>query len=257
MSVELLFQQLQQAGVIFQSQDEKITLKLPKEMDSQLKRQLAENKDALKAFLHQLYARSHKRPTLKKTPGCSAPLSFAQQRLWMLNELHGGSAHYNMPQIYRVEGQLEPALVEQALAQIVQRHQVLRTVYQSQQGKAVQVVRDDVVFSLSCVDLSAQTPDAAQQALDALLQEDAQTPFDLSQDLMIRATWVSMSHTAPGQVVGYLLLNMHHIASDGWSMAILSRSSLRFMPAWCRAMRVRCLRWLCNTKIMRTGSVSG
>ncbi|TMP30779.1 non-ribosomal peptide synthetase [Pseudoalteromonas rubra] len=222
MSVELLFQQLQQAGVIFQSQDEKITLKLPKEMDSQLKRQLAENKDALKAFLHQLYARSHKRPTLKKMPVCSAPLSFAQQRLWMLNELHGGSAHYNMPQIYRVEGQLEPALVEQALAQIVQRHQVLRTVYQSQQGKAVQVVRDDVVFSLTCVDLSAQAPDAAQQALDALLQEDAQTPFDLSQDLMIRATWVSMSHTAPGQV-GYLLLNMHHIASDGWSMAILSQ----------------------------------
>ncbi|WP_194868770.1 non-ribosomal peptide synthetase [Pseudoalteromonas sp. PPB1] len=224
MSVELLFQQLQQAGVIFQSQDEKITLKLPKEMDSQLKRQLAENKDALKAFLHQLYARSHKRPVLTKTAGNSAPLSFAQQRLWMLNELHGGSAHYNMPQIYQVEGQLEPVLVEQALARIVERHEVLRTVYQSQQGQATQVVRDDVAFTLTCVDLSEHDEQAAQQALDSLIQDDARTPFDLSQDLMIRATWVDLGLSADQtQAQGYLLLNMHHIASDGWSMAVLSQ----------------------------------
>ncbi|RZM81333.1 non-ribosomal peptide synthetase [Pseudoalteromonas rubra] len=224
MSVESLFQQLQQAGVIFQSQDEKITLKLPKQMDSQLKRQLAENKDALKAFLHQLYARSNKRPVLVKTTANRAPLSFAQQRLWMLNELHGGSAHYNMPQIYRVAGQLEPVLVEQALAQIVARHEVLRTVYQSHQGQATQVVRDEVTFTLTCVDLSAHNEQAAKQALDRLIESDARTPFDLSQDLMIRATWVDLGLSADlTQAQGYLLLNMHHIASDGWSMAVLSQ----------------------------------
>ncbi|AXT32871.1 non-ribosomal peptide synthetase [Pseudoalteromonas tunicata] len=224
MSVESLFQQLQQAGVIFKAENDKITLKLPKELDGDLKKSLASNKDALRNFLQQLYQRGNKKPRLCRAADGQDSLSFAQQRLWLIDQLQGSSAEYNMPQTYQVRGELDLKLVEQAFTEIIKRHEILRTIYLQSGTQVIQKVQQDVNFSLSRYDLTAVSEHQQAQALDSLMQKDAQTPFDLSNDLMLRVTYVALNKRTTGSPQrGYLLFNMHHIASDGWSMSILSQ----------------------------------
>ncbi|WP_405621713.1 amino acid adenylation domain-containing protein, partial [Pseudoalteromonas sp. Ld19] len=224
MSVELLFQQLQQAGVIFKSENDKITLKLPKQLDNQLKQSLASNKDALKTFLKQLYGHSNKKPKLCKAKSEHVELSFAQQRLWVIDQLQGSSAEYNMPQAYQTYGELDLDLVEQVFTKIISRHEILRTVYLHRNGEAIQKVQKKTDFCLSRHDLSGLNSEEKHQKLEQLIAEDAQTPFDLSTDLMLRVAYVNLGVLEDeSSQHGFLLFNMHHIASDGWSMAVLSK----------------------------------
>ena len=155
-------------------------------------------------------------PSVARGPRTRLPLSFAQQRLWFLDRLGGGSAHYNMPSAVRVRGRFDPALAERALGHVVARHEVLRTVFAADGGDTWQVVRRDAAFALARTDLSALAPAAREAALRALIDSDAATPFNLARDLMLRARYV---HCAEGD--GVLLLNVHHIASDGWSAGLL------------------------------------
>ena len=144
-------------------------------------------------------------------------LSSGQQRLWFLDQLDGGSAHYNMPTFLRVSGDFDPVLAEQALAKIIHHHQVLRTRFkQLPSGKAVQTVQYDYQFTLACFDISTLSPQAQDTYLKQHYQQQIGTAFDLSQDLMLRAEFIRLTDHS-----GVLLLNMHHIAADGWSLTIL------------------------------------
>jgi amino acid adenylation domain-containing protein len=144
------------------------------------------------------------------------PLSFAQQRLWVLDQLGGGSAHYNMPMALEVSGRFDASLAEQAFTRIIARHEPLRTVFTSVDEQPLQVVREAFAFRMRQVDLRAVPPEQQDAMVWEAAHADAVASFDLKSDLMLRASFLLV-----GESRGVLLFNMHHIASDGWSMALL------------------------------------
>ncbi|WP_406383459.1 amino acid adenylation domain-containing protein [Streptomyces sp. NBC_01618] len=142
----------------------------------------------------------------------TVPLSFAQRRLWFLNRMEGASATYNIPLAIRLHGTVDKAALNTALADLSERHESLRTVFPATDGEPRQEVlpleRRRSVFTFAEV-----TEDALEQRLTA----EAARGFDLTGELPLRATLFS---TGPEEHV--LLLVMHHIATDGWSMAPLA-----------------------------------
>ncbi|NQZ11662.1 MAG: amino acid adenylation domain-containing protein, partial [Algicola sp.] len=144
------------------------------------------------------------------------PSSFAQQRLWFIDQMDGGSSQYNMPSALCFEGLFDEKVVEQAFTRIIERHEPLRTVFVNSEDGVQQLIREDVEFKLTLLDLSAVAEQAQKDAVQQAVQADAQRVFDLAEDLMLASTFIRLS---PNN--GVLLFNMHHIASDGWSMGLL------------------------------------
>ncbi|MEF9386894.1 non-ribosomal peptide synthase/polyketide synthase [Ralstonia solanacearum species complex bacterium KE056] len=145
------------------------------------------------------------------------PLSFAQQRLWFLAQMEGGSEAYHIPVGLRLKGELDEDALRRSLDRIVARHEALRTCFATEDGQAVQrVAPADVGFALDHVDLQGQAD--REQALAALSEREANTPFDLEQGPLIRGCLVKL-----GEQEHVLLITMHHIVSDGWSQGVLAR----------------------------------
>ncbi|HKV11335.1 MAG TPA: amino acid adenylation domain-containing protein, partial [Thermoanaerobaculia bacterium] len=146
------------------------------------------------------------------------PLSFAQERLWFLDQLEPGSPLYNMPVALLLEGELDVAALGAALAQVVRRHEVLRTTFASQGGRPVQVIREPAPAHLPVVDLGGLEPDLREGVTRELIREAARRPFDLARGPLLRAFLVRQGEREHALVAG-----THHIASDGWSMTLLER----------------------------------
>ncbi len=146
------------------------------------------------------------------------PTSFAQELLWLLDRATPGMTAYNMPRARRLRGALDESALRRALDALVARHEILRTTYGERDGEPVQLVAAERAARLVVEDLSAlPSGDRAAPLLDGLRRE-AQTPFDLTTDLLLRA---SLFRLAPDESV--LLLTTHHIASDGWSGEVMFR----------------------------------
>ncbi|HSF40046.1 MAG TPA: amino acid adenylation domain-containing protein [Thermoanaerobaculia bacterium] len=145
------------------------------------------------------------------------PVSFAQQRLWLLDRLDPGSALYNLPQAVRLRGRLDAGALERSLGEIVRRHESLRTTFGERDGEPVQAVAPAGAFVLPRVDLSALGEGAEEEAR-RLAAEDAARPFDLSRGPLFRPALLRL-----GTEEHALLATMHHAVSDGWSLGILVR----------------------------------
>jgi amino acid adenylation domain-containing protein len=157
-------------------------------------------------------------PLVKVMSGGDAPLSFAQQRLWFLDQLEPGSATYNIPAAVRLTGALNVAALERTLDEVVRRHEVLRTVFVSEAGQPRQLVREHTAQALEVTDLS-HLPQVERE-VEARLRasEEAQRPFDLGRGPLLRTSLLKL-----GGEEYVLLLTMHHIVSDGWSAGVLVR----------------------------------
>ena len=144
------------------------------------------------------------------------PLSFAQQRLWFIDQLEPDSPRYNVPAALCLSGTLDVAALEQSLNAVVQRHEALRTTFAAVQGRAVQVIAPSLNVPLPVADLGVLTQ--AERAAEAqrLAQAEARQPFDLARGPLLRARLLRL-----GEQEHWLLLTMHHIVSDGWSMGVL------------------------------------
>ncbi|KKJ01901.1 condensation domain-containing protein, partial [Burkholderia gladioli] len=145
-----------------------------------------------------------------------APLSFAQQRLWFIAQLEGGSAAYHMPVVLRLRGALDTAALQWAYARVAARHEALRTIFVEHDGEPSQVVLPAEDFALAVEDRPELAGDAA--ALERFVAEDAAAPFDLARGPLARARLLRL-----GEQDHLLLLTLHHIVSDGWSMGVLTR----------------------------------
>jgi amino acid adenylation domain-containing protein/non-ribosomal peptide synthase protein (TIGR01720 family) len=143
------------------------------------------------------------------------PLSFAQQRLWFLDRLEGASSVYNVPAALRLKGSLNVPAIEEALQKIGQRHEVLRTRFPMVEGTPVQAIDSNFVLSLTIIDLP-QLSEPESAIVQRLVTEEAQTPFDLEKDFLLRAKLLRLSDREH-----ILLLTLHHIVADGWSLGIL------------------------------------
>ena len=154
---------------------------------------------------------------LPRGPEASFPLSFAQERLWVIDQLEPGNIAYNLPTALRLRGRLEPGVLARVFAEIVRRHETLRTTFGvASDGRPVQVISPPAPVPLPRIDLSG-LPGAVREAeLRRLAVEEGSRPFDLARGPVLRALLVLLGGEDHG-----LLLTVHHIASDGWSNGVL------------------------------------
>src|ERR1043166_1021763 len=156
-------------------------------------------------------------PRLTAAPRTQAvPLSFAQERLWFINQLEPNSTAYNIALALRLQGELKPQALDQSFRALLERHEVLRTSFSFIDGQPWQKIGTSESFSLSLVDLSGMADRESEARV--LAAREAQAPFDLANDLPLRASLLRL-----GTQEHVLLLTMHHIVSDGWSMGIFVR----------------------------------
>ena len=155
------------------------------------------------------------------------PLSFAQQRLWFLNQLEPGSSVYNIHHAVRLRGSLNVRVLEQTLNEIVQRHEAFRTSFMTVEDEPVQVIDPTFTFTLPVVDLQ-EFPDVEQEAeILRLTAEEAQLSFNLAKASLLRTTLLQLS-----EVEQVLLFTMHHIIFDDWSMMILIKEVVALYEAF-------------------------
>jgi amino acid adenylation domain-containing protein len=148
----------------------------------------------------------------------SAPLSFAQQRLWLLDRLIPLGSVYNNPYVSCLTGELDPLVLESALNEVVRRHETLRTRFGMQDGEPVQVIAPALHIPLLVDDLSHRPPHEREGEAKRRATEDASLPFDLERGPLIRARLLRI---APSE--HWLLIVWHHIVTDGWSSGVLTR----------------------------------
>ncbi len=199
------------------SSKQSATQAVPASGNASLLDQLSPEKRALLAL--RLKAKRRK-PTaesvIARRHGASAPLSFAQQRIWFLEQLEPDQAHYNIPAAVALSGQLDVAALRKSLAEIVRRHEVLRTTFNSVGDEVLQVVSPDTTLDLEIIDLRASTASDREAASRQIMLDDGKEPFDLVNGPLFRARLLCLSEDEY-----ILLLTIHHIVSDGWSMGIL------------------------------------
>jgi amino acid adenylation domain-containing protein len=152
-------------------------------------------------------------PLMRAERGAEAPLSFAQQRLWFIDQLEPHNPFYNNPSAVRLTGELDQRALQLTLTEIVRRHEILRTTFRVVDGTAVQVVAEPYIVQLPQIDLS-DLPDV-EAVVQQLARAEASRPFDLTRGPLVRLTLLKI---APREHV--VLLTLHHIISDGWSMGI-------------------------------------
>ena len=153
-----------------------------------------------------------------RTHDGSAPLSFAQQRLWFLDQLQRGSPLYNVPYSFQLIGRLNTAALIQSLNEMVHRHESLRTTFLVAEGQPIQVIAPRLTINLPVIDLSSRPVNERHAEALRLATEEALRPFDLSRGPLLRVTLLRLD-----QQEHVLLLTIHHIVSDGWSTAVLFR----------------------------------
>ena len=146
------------------------------------------------------------------------PLSFAQRRLWFLAQLRPGDPSYHVDLMWRLQGPVDADALGRALTAIVARHEILRTTFPAIDGEPAQVVHEAGRAHLTTIDWRARPEASREPALDQLVQTEAMRPFDLTQDPLLRATLVRLTDAD-----AVLLLVLHHIVCDGWSINVLGR----------------------------------
>ncbi|NEQ85013.1 MAG: hypothetical protein F6K26_34225, partial [Moorea sp. SIO2I5] len=157
------------------------------------------------------------------------PLSFAQQRLWFLDQLESGlSTDYNVPSPLELKGPLNVSALEQTLQEIVRRHEILRTNIQVIEGEVQQVIHTELPLQFPLVDLQYLNEAAQTAEVQKLLSKDEQTLFNLARDPLMRVTLVRLH---PQHHV--LLLSFHHIVFDGWSAGVFMQEFTELYQAFC------------------------
>ncbi len=164
-------------------------------------------------------------PLVRASREGDLPLSFAQQRLWFLNQLEADSAFYNVPIARRLRGRLNIDALQKALESLTLRHEALRTNFAAIDGTPVQVITQEPGLAFSVIDLRHVQDVEAE--IERVSGAEAALPFDLSSDPLLRVKVLRL-----GEEESVLLITMHHIVSDGWSMEVLMRELAAFYEAF-------------------------
>jgi amino acid adenylation domain-containing protein len=199
MSAIRLLNELESLGVTLHVQDGNLKVKAAKgAISPELLQQMKQHKPALLSLLRLRQGRDY-------------PQSFNQAQLWFLDRLEPKNPRYNNPLAFRLKGAVDQEAMGKAFDLVVQRHSILRTVFFDHQGEPRQRVLPESDRSLVGIDLQSEPT-----KLDEIVRSEAQTGFDLEQETAIRAQLIAL-----GGDEHVLLLNVHHICADGWSIGIL------------------------------------
>ena len=163
----------------------------------------------------------------QKHSRASAPLSFSQQRLWFIDQLNPGHAIYNIARKLHFHGLLDIQILQRSLNEIIHRHESLRTTFTQRNGRPFQVITPAQPLELAMIDSTNQPPSTAETLLREQVSAEARVNFDLQRGPLIRATLVRLSEQEH-----VLVLVLHHIIFDGWSMGILCRELEKLYEAF-------------------------
>lgn len=182
-----------------------------------LKAELSQRKAEILNFLWQaIVTPATYRPLRPTSRNAKLPLSFAQQRLWFLDQLTPGSSVYNISGAVEIQGLLNVAALEKSLNQIIQRHEIWRTSFKAVDGEPLQVIAPSFSFTLKKVDLRLIVKKEQIDTVKFLIEKEAEQPFNLSKAPLLRATLLQLDKD------NYvLILTIHHIVFDAWSMGVL------------------------------------
>ncbi|HEY0733697.1 MAG TPA: amino acid adenylation domain-containing protein [Herpetosiphonaceae bacterium] len=197
----------------------------PNTLTPELRAELIAQKAEIIEFLQTMPRQQAAAPIVPRTTHDQhVPLSYAQQRLWFLDQLVPGNPFYNLHIATRLRGRLDVAALEKSVQTIVQRHEILRTVFVMLDGQPMQEIRSELQVALHVIDLhpeGTRLPAAERDAAARRLGRDvAQQPFDLAHGPLLRCNLLRLSDD---EYVG--LFTMHHIISDDWSLAVLVREA--------------------------------
>ena len=220
MTTAELLTHLRNLNVTLSGDNGQLILRGPKgaltaELRTELKQRKGEILDFLKTTAHGTPSDLSLRCVSREK---NLPLSFAQQRLWFLDQLEPGSAVYNVPGALRIKGSLDAEVLERCFNEIVRRHEALRTTFSTVEEDPVQVIAASANVSLPVIDLSRFSETEREDEARRLALEEADKPFDLRQGPLFRTALIGL-----GKYDHVLLLTLHHIVSDGWSMGVLYR----------------------------------
>ncbi|MCY1023457.1 non-ribosomal peptide synthetase [Pyxidicoccus sp. MSG2] len=219
-TIDDILNEIAEVGATIAVDGSNLRLGSPKgRISSELRERIRANREALIAFLGARNARSGGRaPLVRVARDKPLTLSFAQQRLWFLNELEPGNPFYNIPVAVRLRGSLDIAALHASLNEVVRRHEALRTRFVVIDGTPFQQIVPHLTLTLAQEDLSALSGDLRETQALARMQEEARTPFDLVEGPPIRVKLLRLEAAEH-----LLLLTLHHIVADGWSMGVLVR----------------------------------
>jgi amino acid adenylation domain-containing protein len=182
-----------------------------------LKTELSERKVEILNLLCQTTATPATcQPLLPTSRNDKLPLSFAQQRLWFLDRLHPGSPAYNISGAVEIQGLLNVAALEQSLNEIVRRHEICRTTFKVIDGEPMQVIASNFTLKLHQIDLRHLPKEHQPAEVTQIATQEAQQPFNLSTEPLLRETLLQLD-----EVHYVLILTVHHIIFDAWSMGVL------------------------------------
>ncbi len=221
MTVFQLLDVLEQHGIEVSLDGPKLRTSAPRgAITGDIAEAIRRNKDALVELLQRRAQQRGQQQAVQRIAKAPVqplqPLSFAQQRLWFIDQLEGATPQYNLGASFELHGRLNREALQQALDTILARHEVLRTVYVERDGAGWQQVRPACALPVRYLDRSGLADAELADALRELVAAEARTPFDLTADLMLRVSVVTVSLQRH-----VLMVSMHHIASDGWSIGVL------------------------------------
>ena len=155
------------------------------------------------------------------------PLSFAQERLWFIDRFEGASAVYNIPKIVKLRGELNIRALEKAISYLLQRHESLRSNFENRSGKPVLKIAPQLDFVLPIVNLENLSPTEREKTIQKLIKQEIATTFNLESDRLVKFTLLKLTPQSH-----ILIIIIHHIIADGWSMGILTQEFSHLYQAY-------------------------
>ncbi|HZD92912.1 MAG TPA: condensation domain-containing protein, partial [Candidatus Sulfotelmatobacter sp.] len=176
---------------------------------------------------HLSNAEKVRAPLVKQSRPERLPLSYAQRRLWFIDQLEGSSAEYNMPQALRLRGELDLPALRKTIDTIVERHESLRTHFAQIEGEPVQIIELPRPVDLPVEDISSLAEDQQRSKVLEAMRREWDQPFSLATGPVLRMKLIKV-----GERDHILLRNFHHIVSDGWSQSVFNREFMLLYEAF-------------------------
>ncbi len=197
---------------------------------AELKSEMSGRKAEIISFLQQanIQTTTTAIAPISRTEQNTFPLSFAQQRLWFLDQLQPNSSFYNIPLALHLSGQINIAALESSINEIIQRHEALRTNFVTAEGQPVQVIASNLNCQVQVVNLLHLCETERKIEVQRCVNEEANRPFKLEREPLFRVILLPLDQTEY-----VLLFTMHHIISDGWSLGVFVKELIELYKGFC------------------------
>ncbi|HAC64645.1 MAG TPA: hypothetical protein DCF68_14205 [Cyanothece sp. UBA12306] len=230
MTLNGLLSELSQRKVKLYLDGEQLGIRAPKgALNQELKQSLKEYKEDILRFLQQQAVVQKKTPPIETIDREQIlPLSLAQERLWLLENLGSNSAVYNLSVAFSLKGPLKLKILEKSIAEVIKRHEVLRTHFKKIDHQPIVVINNNFNFQLNIRDIRSIPLEKREAEIQLIITKQVQKPFNLVGDLLWR---MQLIHVQEQEYI--FLLTMHHLISDGWSFGIFLKEINEIYQAWC------------------------